>query len=79
MNIPLKGDAFDGINNLLFNKMQFNIEDHLICKGSIYTDDWSGSIGVFDPLTNGTTKLDNYVTSPASLENATFSVQLFLV
>ena len=73
MNVPLKANWYDGINNLLFNKKHYDIKKHLTVKGEKHEDIWGDPIVVFDPLKNTSAPSDNFVT-PNNKDKVTFSV-----
>ena len=61
MNISFNGNAFDGINNYIFNKKHLNINQNIIAEGAKFEGLWSEAIVVFDPKKNSTKPSDNWV------------------
>ena len=80
MKIPYNDNAFDGINNFLFNKKGLPIEHHVVAEGVKYSEEWGDPIIIVDPLKNSGNTYDNFASyNSESLSYFTIQYKSFLI
>ena len=76
--VPYKNNAFDGINNYLFNKKKLKLRQQVTAEGEKYDETQADPIVIIDPSNDGTETIDNFASkNNESLAYFTFHYKYF--